>query len=139
MSANLLARKGMKTRRPFRPILVLSIVGAVTIAAGLMVPLIEPPQSVDFAKVAAVAKSYPNFTLEQQRAVMREIRSEQHPSWRTLTPFARIERAATLMQRKIRRQLAAAELGSPVNALFVGNSTFVTNPNGNLMALSNEQ
>jgi hypothetical protein len=138
MSANLLARKGMKTRRPFRPILVLSIVGAVTIAAGLMVPLIEPPQSVDFAKVAAVAKSYPNFTLEQQRAVMREIRSEQHPSWRTLTPFARIERAATLMQRKIRRQLAAAELGSPVNALFVGNSTFVTNPNGNLMALQRQ-
>jgi hypothetical protein len=36
------------------------------------------------------------------------------------------------MQRKIRRQLAAAEIGRSVNAPFVGNSTFITNPNGNL-------
>jgi hypothetical protein len=37
------------------------IVGALTIAAALMPSLIEPPQSVDFAKANAVAKSFPNF------------------------------------------------------------------------------
>jgi len=127
-----------KTRRPLRLVVIISIVGAATIAAALVLPLIEPPQSVDFAKVAKVAKSYPSFTLQQQRAIMTEIRSEQHPLWRTLTPVARIERAATLMQRKIRRQLAAAELGSAVNAPFNGNSSFITNPNGNLMALQRQ-
>jgi len=128
----------MKPRRLLRLIVVLSVVGAVTIAAALMVPLIEPPQSVDFAKVTAVAKSYPNFTVQQQRAVIAEIRSEQHPLWKTLTPVGRIKRAATFLQRTIRRQLVAAELGTPVSAPFVGNSTFVTNPNGNLMALQRQ-
>jgi len=131
-------RKRAKAGRLVRLMVILSVIGGLPIAAALMVPVIEPPQSVDFAKVAAVAKSYPNFTLQQQQAIMTEIRSEQHPSWRTLTPVDRIKRAATLMQRKIRRQLAAAELGSAVNAPFVGNSTFVTNPNGNLMALQRQ-
>jgi hypothetical protein len=52
----------MKTHSLLRRIVILAIAGATTIAAALMVPLIDPPQSVDFAKVAEVAKSYPNFT-----------------------------------------------------------------------------
>src|SRR5580693_1708422 len=109
LSDNLLARKGRKPLRLIRLIVTLSIVGAVPIAAALMLPLIEPPQSVDFAKVATVAKSYPNFTLQQQRAVMAEIRSEQHPLWKTLSMAGRIKRAATFALRAVRRQLAAAE------------------------------
>jgi hypothetical protein len=37
------------------------------------VSLIEPAPSVDFAKVTAVAKSFPNFTLQQHRAIMSEL------------------------------------------------------------------
>jgi hypothetical protein len=74
----------MKTRRRLRLLVILSILGAVPLAVALVLPLIEPPQSVDFAKVAEVAKSYPNFTLQQHRAVMSEIRSAQHPLWKTL-------------------------------------------------------
>ncbi len=138
MRATMQGLKRQRTRRRVRPIAILSIVGAVPIAAALMLPLIEPPQSVDFARVAAVAKAYPNFTVRQQRAVMAEIRSEQHPLWKTLPMAGRIKRAATFALRAVRQHVAAAELGSAVNAPFVGNSTFITNPNGNAIALQRQ-
>ncbi len=121
-----------------RLVAAMSIVGAVPVTVALMVPLIEPPQSVDFAKVAAVARSYPNFTVQQQKAVMAEIRSEQHPLWKTLPMAGRIKRAATFALRAVRQHVAAAEVGSAVNAPFVGNSTFITNPNGNAIALQRQ-
>jgi hypothetical protein len=127
-----------KAHRLIRLIVILCMVGALPIAVALVLPLVQPAQSVDFAKVAAVAKLYPDFTLEQHRAVMAEIRSEQHPLLRTLTLAERIKRSATLALRTFRRHLAAAELGSVVNAPFVGNSTFIANPSGNLLALQRQ-
>jgi hypothetical protein len=76
--------------------------------------------------------------VQQQQAVMSEIRSEQHLSWKTLPLAGRIKDLATLVRRTIRRQVLAAEMGSAVNAPFVGNSTFITNPNGNLLALQRQ-
>jgi hypothetical protein len=130
--------KRTKTPRRLQFMVILAVVGAVPIAAGLMVPLIEPPQSVDFWKVAAVANSYPNYTVQQHRAVMAEIRSEQHPLWKTLPMTGRIKRAATFAVRAMRQHVAAAELGSAVSAPFVGNSTFITNPDGNVIALQRQ-
>jgi hypothetical protein len=119
-----------KTRRPLRLVVIISIVGALTFAAALMPSLIEPPPSVDFAKVNAVAKSFPNFSVQQHRAFMSEVRAEQHPLSKKLPKAVRIKLAAATALRAVRRYVAAAELGAPVSAPFAGNSTFINDPIG---------
>ena len=94
--------------------------------------------NVDYAKVAAVAKLYPNFTLEQHRAVMAEIRSQRHRANTPLSLTEQIKRTANVVLRTSALRAAAAESSTPVSAPFVGNSTFLTNPNGNFIALQRQ-
>lgn len=123
-------RKPGTSRLLLRLVAVLSIVAIVPVAGAPVVSLIEPAPSVDFARVTAVAKSFPNFTLQQHRAIMSELRAEQHPIAKTLSKAARRKLAATTVLRAVRRYVAAAEVGSPVNAPFSGNSTFINHSIG---------
>jgi hypothetical protein len=77
---------------------------------------------IDWNQVAAIARQHPNFTVEQRAAIQLELRSEQHPRWKNLSPSARVQHAAR----------AAA---TPAIAPFIGNQTIIRNTSGNFIGL----
>jgi hypothetical protein len=93
---------------------------------------------VSSEKIRAVARAYPNFTLEQRRAIDREISAEVHPTWQSLPLTRQIARLASMAAR-----LMASAPHAPVTsprgvANFVGNQTIISNPSYGFIALQRQ-
>jgi hypothetical protein len=76
----------------------------------------------------AASQRYPQFTVAQRRAVLRESLSERHPRWRDLS-------LAELAHRLM--LIASSTTGTGVQPLanFTGNLTGITVPGGDLMGM----
>jgi Bacterial Ig-like domain (group 3)/FG-GAP-like repeat/FG-GAP repeat len=94
---------------------------------------------IDLARLRAVAQQHPDFTLEQQMAVRKEIEAELHPQWRNLSTTARLARVSTLIRRLARRAASGASgATTQANAAFEGNLTGITAPPGDALALQRQ-
>ena len=51
----------------------------------VIVPVLRRPVRADRATLLEVAKRYPNYTMAQRLAVLREMQSELHPRFRDLS------------------------------------------------------
>ncbi len=47
--------------------------------------LMRSPVRAGRAELQAVARKYPNFTIEQRMAILRQMQSEMHPHWKDLS------------------------------------------------------
>jgi Bacterial Ig-like domain (group 3)/FG-GAP-like repeat/FG-GAP repeat len=91
-------------------------------AAVLTPSNLSDPYYIDPAPLAAALQRSPNFTPEQNRALLRQIRMQQHPSWRSLPPLVRLQRAARIALKT----LTSSASSTPPNANFIGNTTLVS-------------
>lgn len=118
--------------------LALGIVGAVvvlpTVAAFVAPARFGLADIVDSARITAVARQHPNFTVEQRLAIQAEIKSQLHPQWKNLPWSKRLAWAAMLTKKFLQSQNS----GAPVTAGFVGNQTAITNPSGGFVALQRQ-
>ncbi len=80
--------------------------------------------------VEAVARQYPNFTIEQRMAILRFERSQQYPLWRDLSIEEKIKRLAALLSPSGNSGTSAAN--------FVGNLTEVSVASNDLMELEQQ-
>lgn len=122
--------------RNCKAIVTLGIIGAILIVpavGAIVVPaMLAATNNIDAARIAAVERQHPNFTVEQRVAAMAEIQSELHPQWKNLSWSARLERTALFVARLVQQQYAAS---TSVAAPFVGNQTVINNSSGGLIAL----
>ena len=89
--------------------------------------LMRSPVRAGRLDLQAVARMYPNFTMEQRMAVLRQLQSEVHPHWKDLS-------AAEIVRRIIARVTASSNgLTPPAN--FSGNMTTVALASNHLMVL----
>jgi hypothetical protein len=79
----------------------------------------------------AASRRYPNFTLQQRMAVLREWQSEMHPMWRDLSPA---ERARLLIEKAM--STPAPAQAPPVD--FLGNLTVININPEDLLGLTRE-
>jgi hypothetical protein len=77
-----------------------------------------------------VAKRYPNFTKQQQMALLRERQSEVHPRWRDLSLSEMATRIAKLLV-----SAASPSSTQPAPANFVGNLTGIAVPSADSLYL----
>jgi hypothetical protein len=103
-------------------------------AAVLTPAQLSNPDYLDPAGLAAAMQQSPHFTLEQNRALLRQIRMQQHPSWRTLPPLVRLQRAARIALKTLSSSVAS----TPQNANFIGNNTLVVNTSASILGLQRE-
>lgn len=119
----------MKIRARF--VIVPSLCVAVAASVVLFVTTLHKPLAFAQRKnMLAVARAYPNYTLEQRMAVLRERQNELHPKWRD----ASMEQIAAL----IARYAASSTTGQAPLAGFVGNVTAITAPPGDVLAMARE-
>jgi len=121
-------------------------VALATIGGSIVLPalaaLVAPfgfglTESIDTARVATAAQQHPNFTVERQLAVRREINDQLHPYWKNLSVSARLARAAMIVRHALNGSgVASSSLASPAN--FVGNQTSISNPSGQAIALQRQ-
>jgi len=93
---------------------------------------------VNSAKILAVARAHPNFTLEQRRAVAAEINAEVYPTWQSLSLSGRVARLASLARKLLTS--GSQDPAAPVQATanFVGNQTTINNPSFGFVALQRQ-
>jgi hypothetical protein len=114
-----------------------AIVVGVTVPAAmaLVITSVAPFRHIDTARIAAVARAYPNATHEQRDAMQREIQSELHPRLQDMSMPQRIETLTQYLAYRAHKAVTAAAASTPSNAPFVGNETVVTNPSGGFVGL----
>ena len=109
------------------------------VAAAIAVPaLIVASDSIDIAKISAVARQHPDFTIEQRIAVLREIQSELHPEWSAMPLSARLAKAARVARQTIQSILPQAAVSPATSASFVGNTTAIVATSGQGLALQRQ-
>jgi hypothetical protein len=92
--------------------------------------LMRSPVRAGRPELQAVARKYPNFTIEQRMAVLRQMQSEMHPHWKDLS-------AAEIVRRIVARVTASSNgLTPPAN--FSGNVTAVALADNHLMSLAQQ-
>src|SRR5271156_6375228 len=86
--------------------------------------LVRSPVRAGRPDLQAVARKYPNFTIEQRMAILRLFQSQMHPHWKDLS-------AAEIVRRIVARVTASSNgLTPPAN--FSGNVTTVALANNHL-------
>src|SRR5262249_28571217 len=86
------------------------------------------------SELLAVAKSYPNFTMEQRVATLRALHAERYPPWRSLSSE---EMARRLFQ--IVADFAHPTSGNqPPSAPFLVNFTAITSPANNAVLMQRQ-
>jgi hypothetical protein len=127
----------MKTRNLRLSLIVIGVIAILPAAAAILLPaMLAGSPTINWSRVAAVARQHTNFTVEQRQAVIREIRAEEHPLWKTLSPAARLRRAAAYVMRMLPRQ--SEQTTSPTAAPVLGNQTFISNPTGDMIGLQRQ-
>ena len=92
--------------------------------------LMRSPVRAGRSELQAVTRKYPNFTIEQRMAILRQLQSEMHPHWKDLS-------AAEIVRRIVARVTASSNgLTPPAN--FSGNVTTVALANNHLMLLAQQ-
>jgi Bacterial Ig-like domain (group 3)/FG-GAP-like repeat len=92
--------------------------------------LMRSPVRAGRLDLQAVARKYPNFTIEQRMAILRLYQSEMHPHWKDLS-------AAEIVRRIVARVTASSNgLTPPAN--FSGNVTAIALANNHLMSLAQQ-
>ncbi len=121
-----------RSRMKFRYLRILLLVLVITAAgAGLaLTALLKSPVNANRVDLAAVARMYPNFTLEQHMAIVSAVRSQLHPAWREMTMMQKL--------RELRAFVASPQNGAPPAANFVGNLTSIFLADTHLLALSQQ-
>jgi hypothetical protein len=129
-----------RTRLIFGTLAAIAVVVILPVTAAILLPDTgAATHYIDLARLRAVAQQHPNFTLDQQLAVRKEIQTELHPQWRNLSPTARLARVSTLIRRLARRAAAGASgATTQANAAFQGNLTGITAPPGDALALQRQ-
>jgi FG-GAP-like repeat len=105
-------------------------------AFAIVIPrMIDSLTRVDRVRLQAAALAYPNFTIEQQTAKMREAQAQLHPLWKNLSLSGRVARAAMFAKRfsQVRDASTAA-----ASANFFGNLTVVSGAPGTSIALQRQ-
>ena len=110
--------------------LVILALGAAVLAPAKL----SDPDYIDPAPLAAATQRGPHFTLEQNRALLRQVRTQQHPLWRTLPPIVRLQRAARIALKT----LSSSTPTTPPSANFIGNNSLVMNTSGTFLGLQRE-
>jgi hypothetical protein len=84
----------------------------------------------DRASLEAVARRFPNYTVEQRTAILRELQSQRHPSTRDMSLSA--------WMKRIRAFTGTSSMATPAAANFTGNLTTVSVPSADLMELAQQ-
>jgi len=114
----------------------MGLIVILPVAAVIVVPaVLASTNPLNSSAVEAAAKQYPNFTVEQRRAMLQARQSESHPLWKTLSWSGRVTRATMLAKRLIQ---AADPAAAPPAADFLGNMTLIKGPSGGAMALQRQ-
>ena len=114
--------------------IAIGLVAVLVVPAIAAVVLVGNSSDIDLARVAAVARQHPKFTVEQRAAIVQELRSEQHPQWKNLSTTARIEHVARVARRLLREKSSSSS-AAPTVAPFIGNQTIIRNTSGNFLGL----
>jgi FG-GAP-like repeat len=116
-------------------------IGAIVIlpaAAAIAIPALSPETlHLDFTRIEAASRQYPNFTIQQQVARQREIQAQLHPHWKDLSWSARMARASMFAQRLLRVQSTSMPT-APTAANFRGNLSAITGPAGEAIVLQRQ-
>jgi len=126
----------MGTRNLRLTLVTIGMVLILPAAGAIMMPMLRAVINIDSARLAAVAQQYPNFTVEQRLAMMREVQAELHPLWKNLSWSARLARVSMFAERFVQRQAVGAASSSPAN--FLGNLTVITGPSGQAIVLQRQ-
>ena len=123
---------------------VVVVLGMAILAIGVPVGAVvlshrfSPRVEVDPARILAAAHLHPNFTREQQRALVAEIKAEVHPAWQSLSPARRLERLASMAGSLLASSAQTAPVAPQGLASFVGNQTLIANPSYGFIALQRQ-
>jgi len=109
--------------------------GLAATALAAVFGLLDP---IDHSRVAQAGRQYPNFSVQQRNATLREMHRQLHPDWRTLSTAAMLRRAARFFAAHMASVNAAGSAGAtaavtPAN--FQGNLTSVAVAGSDMLTL----
>src|SRR5215475_14082152 len=119
-----------RVKNSYLRILLLAILITAVASAFVLTSLLKSPVRANRVDLAAVARMYPNFTLEQHMAILSAIRSQLHPAWREMPMMQKL--------RELRALVVSPQNGAPPAANFVGNLTSIFLADTHLLALSQQ-
>ncbi len=108
-----------------------ALIVAVVIAIFVLVPMFKAAiVRADRASLEVVSRRFPNLTIEQRRAILRELQSQRHPSTRDMSLSA--------WMKRIRAFTGTTSVANPPAANFLGNLTTVSVPSADMMELAQQ-